>query len=223
MNHLKIYNLIIEKAKSQNRVKHSSVYYENHHILPKSLGGKNNKENLILLTAKEHYLCHKLLLFIYEFNESIVRAFHRMTHSKNGNLIKSARDYQYARELLSEVLKKRIPWNKGKEGVSAETSKKLSKIWKGRKHTKETKQKQRESKLGEKNPFFRKISPNKGNHYSFTEEQTKNLSESMKGKSPKVNLITKECEYCHKIFTLPCYHHWHGEKCKNKNLIYEIA
>jgi len=37
------------------------IYFEKHHILPKSLGGKNNKENLVNLTAKEHFICHHLL------------------------------------------------------------------------------------------------------------------------------------------------------------------
>lgn len=220
MNYLKIYNSIIENAKSQNRIKHSGVYYENHHILPKSLGGKNNKENLILLTAKEHYLCHRLLLFIYNFNESMVRAFHRMVHSKNGDLIKSAKDYQYARELLSQILKERIPWNKGKH-LSPSHIQNLK--GKGKPHTKETKQKLRDAKIGDKNPMFGKISPNRGKSYSFTEQQRENLRKSMKGKSPKVNSIKKECEYCHKLFTLPCYSHWHGDKCKNKTLKYEIA
>ena len=37
------------------------VYFEKHHILPKSLGGKNNKENLVNLTAREHFICYRLL------------------------------------------------------------------------------------------------------------------------------------------------------------------
>lgn len=37
------------------------TYFEKHHILPKSLGGKNNKENLVNLTAREHFICHRLL------------------------------------------------------------------------------------------------------------------------------------------------------------------
>jgi len=36
-------------------------YSENHHILPKCLGGTNDKNNLVRLTAREHFLCHWLL------------------------------------------------------------------------------------------------------------------------------------------------------------------
>ena len=39
-----------------------SGYVERHHIIPKSLGGNNKKENLILLSAREHFICHRLLV-----------------------------------------------------------------------------------------------------------------------------------------------------------------
>ncbi len=52
------YNSIIEKRK---RLKPSG-YSEKHHIIPTSLGGGNVKENIVRLTAKEHYICHLLLV-----------------------------------------------------------------------------------------------------------------------------------------------------------------
>ncbi len=36
-------------------------YHESHHIIPKCLGGSNDKINLVKLTAKEHFICHLLL------------------------------------------------------------------------------------------------------------------------------------------------------------------
>ena len=36
-------------------------YTENHHIFPKSIGGDNSMDNLVLLTAREHFICHWLL------------------------------------------------------------------------------------------------------------------------------------------------------------------
>ena len=62
MNYQKIYESIINKAKSENRKKHNGTYYENHHIKPRCLNGGEEKENKVLLTAKEHFICHKLLL-----------------------------------------------------------------------------------------------------------------------------------------------------------------
>ena len=57
----KSYTELINFAKTQNRQKGNGTYYELHHILPKSMGGANEKENLILLTLHEHVLAHYLL------------------------------------------------------------------------------------------------------------------------------------------------------------------
>jgi hypothetical protein len=66
MNYKKIYDQIIENSIKENRVKNKLTLYEKHHIIPKSIGGTNNKNNLVLLTPKEHYICHKLLVEIYK-------------------------------------------------------------------------------------------------------------------------------------------------------------
>jgi len=55
------YFLIIEKASSQLRSKKND-YYESHHIIPKSLGGEEASHNKVLLTFKEHFICHRLLV-----------------------------------------------------------------------------------------------------------------------------------------------------------------
>jgi hypothetical protein len=36
-------------------------YFEKHHIIPKCMDGTNDKENLVNLTTKEHFICHLLL------------------------------------------------------------------------------------------------------------------------------------------------------------------
>jgi len=132
MNHQNIYESIIKKAQSQNRVKlrknqEDYIYYDDHHILPKCLNGTNERENLVLLTAKEHYVCHKLLTYIYHENRKIACAFHKMSFSKRYGTIISSRDYEYARKLLSII------------PVSVETCKKLSKVGKGRPSSKKGK------------------------------------------------------------------------------------
>jgi hypothetical protein len=43
--------------------------YERHHILPKSLGGNNKKDNLVYITSREHFICHWLLIKIYPTGE----------------------------------------------------------------------------------------------------------------------------------------------------------
>jgi hypothetical protein len=64
---------IIRKAKLENRQKGLKVYYENHHILPRSLFPNwiKKEQNLVLLTAREHFFCHQLLVKIYPTKEMI--------------------------------------------------------------------------------------------------------------------------------------------------------
>ena len=78
-----IYHNIILKAKCQERFKGDGNYYERHHIIPKSIGGNNDEHNLVLLTAKEHFICHHLLTKIYPENDSLHYAFCMMCNMKN--------------------------------------------------------------------------------------------------------------------------------------------
>lgn len=41
-----------------------SGYTERHHIVPRSLGGSNDPQNITTLTAREHWIAHKLLVRI---------------------------------------------------------------------------------------------------------------------------------------------------------------
>ena len=50
---------IVDRAKT--RVLDADTYIETHHIIPRSLGGDNNKSNLAILTGREHFICHWLL------------------------------------------------------------------------------------------------------------------------------------------------------------------
>ena len=121
MNHLKIYEDIIKRAQNENRQRVSSTnkdhqYYEEHHILPRCLGGLDVKENLVLLTLREHFLCHKLLVYIYSKTPGIILAFRFMSNF----LLKynvSSRDYQYAKELY-----RALP-------ASEKTKKKRLEVW----------------------------------------------------------------------------------------------
>lgn len=49
---------IINKAKFECRVKSKDQYYEAHHIIPNSI---IKNKNTVLLTAREHFVCHVLL------------------------------------------------------------------------------------------------------------------------------------------------------------------
>jgi hypothetical protein len=56
----KWYEQIVVRA--QNRILPNYIYVEKHHIVPRSLGGNNSKANISILTAREHFICHWLLI-----------------------------------------------------------------------------------------------------------------------------------------------------------------
>ena len=69
MNYQKIHDSIIERAKLRNL--EAGVYYEKHHILARSVGGGNDAENLVLLTAKEHFVIHRLLFQVDSYTNAM--------------------------------------------------------------------------------------------------------------------------------------------------------
>ena len=196
----KIYDSLIEKRRreplTKNKKDPNYIYCETHHILPKCLGGSNDKENLINLTAREHFIAHKLLLKIYEkLNDK--NAYMRMgmalgrliTGNKAfiNNVSISSREYERIKELWlnSSRMWRSIPENKEKMKYerTKEIREKLSKSQKIRfqNMSEEEKQKNHEAIIiGHKNmskELKQKISKNMS---KFQKERWKNMDESEK-------------------------------------------
>lgn len=173
----KLYKSIIEKAKQRPYYKKSLRkinYVENHHIIPKSLGGLDFKENLIQLTAREHYIAHWLLpKFTIGKNKSkMLFAFEMM--NKMGSHINS-KTYERYKLIFSENQKNKI--------VSNEIKRKLSKANLGRIHSEETKEKIRKSNKGLKRTDNAKLKMKKPK----SKEHKLKMSLSKKGKSGHSN------------------------------------
>lgn len=100
----KWYFSIITSSKS--RIPEPNLYYEKHHIIPKSLGGDNNKSNLTLLTAKEHFICHLLLVKMTAGHNQRKMSFaSNMMLRGNNRYIPSGRIYQMIKEQFSKDIK----------------------------------------------------------------------------------------------------------------------
>ena len=101
----KLYYSIVDRAR--NRLKEEGKYYENHHIIPSSLGGTNDIENIVALTAREHFICHYLLTKIaveYHHRAKMIWAYYMMCVdpvSGSDERKRSAR-YELARRLFVE-------------------------------------------------------------------------------------------------------------------------
>ena len=125
MNYRHIYMLIIERAKSEEKLglrkKGNGEYYEKHHILPKSLFPlwRKRKSNLVLLTAREHFFCHQLLTKIYPSYATSCALFYMCNGNKHQRSVCSTRDYERARIEFSKwnsfMRKGKEPWNKCKK------------------------------------------------------------------------------------------------------------
>lgn len=128
MNYEKHYNNLIETRK--NRVLNDGVYYEKHHIVPKSLGGDDSPNNIINLTPREHFIAHWLLWRIHRSQPMAFAFFAMVNMGRNQNNI-SSRIYQEAKESRRPFIikiNKKIHSNK----KLSETQKdKISKTFKG--------------------------------------------------------------------------------------------
>jgi hypothetical protein len=106
MNYEKIYYNLIQTRKQLNRKKTDKTIYEKHHIIPRGCGGDDSSENLILLTLKEHFFAHLMLVEFYtgENKSKMLYALWWMgTQTKKyGDKIISSRHYAYLKQLILE-------------------------------------------------------------------------------------------------------------------------
>jgi hypothetical protein len=98
MNYIKIYDKLIDKAK--NRVLYD-VYYESHHIIPKCMGGKDTKDNIVKLLAREHFLAHALLFKHYKTTKLAYAWMCMFRVDQNQKRKFSSREYEKVRKILS--------------------------------------------------------------------------------------------------------------------------
>ena len=134
-----------------NRIKNPvdrTVYNENHHILPDSMGGTKAKANMVRLYPREHFVVHKILAkctagqSYYKMLEAITI----FSGNKNRQLKFTSRDYAILKNSLSvSAAKRRL----GKK-ASDETKLKQSLSKKGRKQTAEHIEKNRIRQVGGK-------------------------------------------------------------------------
>lgn len=241
----KWYNALIAKAQLRNlttskQAKAALGYAERHHIIPKSLGGLNEKTNLVYLTAHEHFVAHHLLTKMTD-SDKMHFAFWRFVNSKNTNrgehYTVTARCYASAKE---------------KHALA------LSSLRTGAKHSEEFKRDKSEKMSGAGNPMFNKkhseSSLNKIRaaravqdmshlHNPRTQEWKDKISATLTGRVPTAERNAKVskaltgrtrpprtpewiaaqkltiaqnrkcCEHCAKNVSKSSYTRYHGDKC----------
>jgi hypothetical protein len=152
MNYSRIYNAIIEKAQNRNLV---NTYTETHHITPRCMMGTDDKNNLVELLAREHLLCHLLLVKMNPGHRGLAKAAAAMS-------------------MKNEYTKERITCRKYaflREAVAAATSAQFKNIPKSEKHKEKIRQKSRRPENVAKLVEMNKTLP-------WTEERRKKVSEA---------------------------------------------
>ena len=111
-------------------------YTENHHIVPRSLGGNNASTNLVRLSARKHFLCHWLLTKFTAGNDcrKMLWALGFMT-ARQKKIMPSWK-YQIARE-ASGLARKGMPSPMKGKVTSPEVREKQSLAKRGKKLTQE--------------------------------------------------------------------------------------
>jgi len=100
------YFKLIRQALEEGRKKNQGVYYEAHHIIPKSF---NKKSSTVLLTPEEHYKVHKHLAEYWKdhsiYGRKMLWAFHRISYDGKRNLTEE--EYGEARRILQTLWKRK--------------------------------------------------------------------------------------------------------------------
>lgn len=140
------YNLLINNAKNRK----IDGYTEKHHIIPSSLGGTNDDDNLVKLTAREHFICHLLLTKMTTGNDryKMNYALHMLSNANNigeGRYKPTSRMYDLTRKLYKEALVNYWTDKKRKEHAN-----KIRPTSIGRKLKESSKEKLRNKKWSEK-------------------------------------------------------------------------
>lgn len=127
-------------------------YTERHHILPKSLGGDDSKENIVRLTARDHFFAHMLLAKIHggPMNIALWRMSQPKSQGRKERGVITSRQFSTIRNNFAKEISGRLKGKKRPDYIGEKISKKL----KGRIFTEEWKRNMSRARIGKKMPEF---------------------------------------------------------------------
>jgi hypothetical protein len=217
----KWYYAIIAKALARTT---QPAYTERHHIIPVSLGGSNNKDNLVDLTGREHFICHWLLtkFCIGSAKPKMLAAMYMMqAKSKDQDRYINSRVYDHIRAEYAKSISER---NTGMT-LTPEQCEKVRRCKLGKKREQfsdEWKAKMSDAHSGENNAMYGKT------HSDDTKEK---IRQKALGRVYSKEVIARRsataiargykrerkiCEHCGKDIAINIYARFHGDNCKMK-------
>jgi hypothetical protein len=202
---------IIENALGRT-LTYDSMLHEKHHCLPKSLGG----EQLVILTHREHYICHELLTRFTTGKDKMKMCFalhtffHFDYHRPN---IKKSILHETHRKIFREACRERTPITKSETFIfkNMDTGEQFE---------------------GTRKQFKEYSNTTAQEIYNLLKHNSKNIrwnskrwgvyNEKLQCFSFEIDSIVtshikKTCENCGKLVSGGNYSRWHGVNCKTIN------
>jgi hypothetical protein len=192
-------NLNLTKGLSVRKIKKQFAYTEKHHIIPKSMNGLDKKDNIVYMSAADHFKCHQLLINMTE-GKSHGKMWNSLWRMMNKQSKNQLRNYEFTPE---EYELARI------KHAATHSTNMLGKNnpFYNQKHSKNSIEKM---SLAKKGKSYEEIF---GEEYA-KEMREKRRIEQLGRKKGKQKII--QCNYCDVKGGIGIMNRWHGKNCKNK-------
>jgi hypothetical protein len=205
----KIYFSIIEKAKSRKLLE----YKEKHHIVPKSLGGSDFKDNLVELTFREHFICHRLLVKMTDGlnKRKMIYGLWAMSMSNNNQ-----KRYRINSRTFEKIKNDRIQSQIG-IALSEERKKNIQKSLLGKVQSQETRNKRSKSRTGFRNTIETKIKMSESAKIRWANNiDDSERKQKIKEARSKQVIVTVQvtCPHCGKTGGNRIMPRYHFDNCK---------
>lgn len=225
MNYQRIYDQLISNAKQRE----VSGYTEMHHIIPRCMGGDNSNENLVRLTAREHFIAHELLFKIHRTSKLAHAWFSMLRCDKNQQRYFTSKQYARAKKAHIEALKISM---KGANNSfygrrhTEETKRKIGEANKGESRSpeevakwvervaKKPKSKEHRAKIGRKG-FIMLKNVKTGECIRVDKETAKSYNSTIWKNPTSISQKKEKCIYCNIETVSGNIKRWHNENCKH--------
>ena len=219
MDYQRHYDILVNRARNRKL----TSYFEKHHVIPRCLGGGDEAENIVKLTAEEHYVAHQLLVKIHPGNRKLVFAAWMMCNGKKRNNKRYAWLKRKQVQVLSETHRgRKMPdWNKAKlieantgRACSEETRQKISQAQIGKVLSDEHRKKLSDAhRCKKQSPETIKKRADSLRGKKWSDDRRQKLSKVKQG--VKIGPFSSaQCPHCGKIGAGGVMKRWHFERCK---------
>jgi hypothetical protein len=103
LKYKRLYLNLINRCKNMKE-EELSGYNEKHHILPRCMGGKNDKENLVIMPVRYHVMAHIILFEIYPENFELAYALNMILNGSSSNDIMRERTLSINKHFSSKTI-----------------------------------------------------------------------------------------------------------------------